>query len=533
MCMERIAVSVMLLWGWRRAAIAVLAGATGALALAPLNIFVAMFVSFPLLVWLLDGATGDPARVGSIGLRSAFLTGWYFGFGYFVAGLWWLGAALLVEADAFAWALPLAVLGLPACLAIFYGLATALAKLFWSDGVGRVAALAASFGLAEWLRSFVATGFPWNAVGYAAMPVPVMMQSSWVLGLLAVTTCSVFVFSAPALLGTRRGALPGLILATSLFLAHVGYGAYRLQTADQQAAPAEPMTVRLVQPAIDQAQKMENADRVEIFERHLALTGAAPAPGQRRPDLVIWPETSVPFILTDNPDALVRIADVLADGQVLVAGAVRAEAGSAGSQPRYFNSVYMIDDKGQILAATDKVHLTPFGEYLPLEAPLRALGLEELIGLPGGFSATSTRAILTLPSGFALYPLICYEVIFPGEIARDLGGANVILNITNDAWFGHTPGPYQHFQQARLRAVESGTYVLRDANNGISAIVDPLGRVQSGLTLGSSGAIDAIIERKSVPFRGGFDHNLNFWLVQMLFAVTAVISRMGFIRKMN
>lgn len=531
--MERIAVSVVLLWGWKRAALAILAGAVGALALAPLNLFAAMFVSFPLLVWLLDGATGDPGRGSSIGLRSAFSTGWCFGFGYFVAGLWWLGAALLVEADAFAWALPLAVLGLPALLAIFYGLAAALAKIFWSDGLGRVAALAAGFGLAEWLRSFVATGFPWNAIGYAAMPVPVMMQSSWVLGLLAVTTCSVFVFSAPALLGTRRGAAPGLTVAAILLVAHFGYGAYRLQTVAQATEPAEPLTVRLVQPAIDQAQKMENVDRIEIFERHLALTGAAPANGERRPDLVIWPETSVPFILTDNPDALVRIADVLSDGQILIAGAVRAEARSAGSQPRYFNSVYMIDDKGQILAAADKVHLTPFGEYLPFEGPLRAVGLEELISLPGGFSAAATRAVLTLPSGFGLYPLICYEVIFPGEISKDLGGANVILNITNDAWFGHTPGPYQHFQQARLRAVENGTYVLRDANNGISAVIDPFGRVISGLALGSSGAADAAIGGKSVPFRSIFDHNLNFWLVQMLFAVTAVISRVGFIRKMN
>lgn len=531
--METLAGRIVLLWGWRRAVLAMIAGAIGALALAPFSVFVAMFVSFTLLVWLLDGATGDPERGASLGLRSAFATGWWFGFGYFVAGLWWLGGALLIEADEFAWALPLAVLGLPACLAVFYGLATAIARLLWSDGMGRIAALAFGFGLMEWLRSFVATGFPWNVIGYAAMPVPLMMQSDWVLGLFAITALSVFVFAAPALLGTRRGALPGLALASLLLVAHFGYGAYRLYLAPQLGSDGKEVTIRLVQPAINQADKVENTDRVEIFEKHLALTAAPPVDGKPRPDIIVWPETSVPFILTDNPDALVRIGEVLQDGQILLAGAVRAEAQAAGSEPRYFNSVYMIDDKGQILGAADKVHLTPFGEYVPFESILRQFGVEEVISLPGGFSAAASRNVLTLPSGLSLYPLICYEVIFPNEIAADIGGASAILNVTNDAWFGNTPGPYQHFLQARLRAVENGTYLIRNANNGISAVIDPLGRVLTGLNLGSQGAADASIGGKIVPVRYKFDHNLNFWLVQLGFAVTALISRMGFIRRIN
>ena len=177
--MQALAARILLLWGVRRAGLAILAGAIGALALPPFNIFAAMFVSFTLLVWLLDGATGN-AETGRAGFSSSFWIGWLFGLGYFVCGLWWLGNALLLEADEFAWAIPLAVLGLPAVLAIFYGFATLLARLVWSDGMGRIAALAAAFGLLEWLRSFVATGFPWNAIGYAAMPVPLSIcASSW------------------------------------------------------------------------------------------------------------------------------------------------------------------------------------------------------------------------------------------------------------------------------------------------------------------------------------------------------------------
>ncbi len=529
--MQALAARILLLWGVRRAGLAILAGAIGALALPPFNIFAAMFVSFTLLVWLLDGATGN-AETGRAGFSSSFWIGWLFGLGYFVCGLWWLGNALLLEAEEFAWAIPLAVLGLPAVLAIFYGLATLLARLVWSDGMGRIAALAAAFGLLEWLRSFVATGFPWNAIGYAAMPVPLMMQSSHVLGILAITPLAVFVFASPALLGTRRGAWPGLLLAGTLLFAHLGYGAFRLYV-DPPKEGDTTVTVRLVQPSIDQSQKMENTDRIGIFEKHLALTAAAPEEGSKRPDVVVWPETSVPFILTENPDALVRIGDVLQDGQILLTGAVRAEERGAGQPPLYYNSVYMIDDKGQILGASDKVHLTPFGEYVPFEDLLRQVGIEELISLPGGFTAASSRMPLKLPSGIGLYPLICYEAIFPGEVASDLAGASAILNVTNDAWFGATPGPYQHFLQSRLRAVETGVPLIRVANNGISAVIDPLGRIVQGLSLNTVGAVDATLSVNSVPIRASYNHALNLWLVVGLMTLIAAFSSLGFIRRTN
>lgn len=531
--MERLAGRILLLGGWRRAGLAVVAGALGALAMPPFGVFAAMFVSFTLLVWLLDGLTGDPRSSSTLNLRAAFVTGWLFGLGYFVAGLWWLGNALLVDDSGFAWAIPLAVLGLPAVLAIFYGFAAVFARLVWSDGMGRIAALAFGFGLAEWARGTIATGFPWNAIGYAAMPVPLMMQSSHVLGLFGVTALAVYVFAAPALLGTRRGAMPGLILAVLLSAAHFGYGAWRLYLAPSDTSEQQQITVRLVQPAIDQAQKMENSDRIGIFEKHLALTTAPPVDGGKRPDVVVWPETSVPFILTENPDALVRIGDALQDGQVLIAGAVRAEERGAGLPPRYYNSIYMIDDKGQILSASDKVHLTPFGEYVPFEDVLRRFGIEELISLPGGFSPAASRSPLTLSSGISFYPLICYEAIFPNEIADGLAGANIILNITNDAWFGATPGPYQHFLQSRLRAVERGVPLVRDANNGISAVIDPFGRVIDGLSLNISGALDTTLDVAIVPNWNSFDHNLNFWLVLGALGFVALVSRLGFIRRMN
>ena len=211
--MERLAGRVILLWGWRRALAAFLAGAFAALAQPPFDFLAACFVSFPVLVWLIDGAAHQPGEGLARRALRPFLIGWWFGFGYFLAGLWWTGAALLVEAELFAWALPFAVLGLPALLAAFYGLAVLLARLAWSDGAARIAALAAGFAAAEWLRGVVLTGFPWNAIGQAAMPVPLMMQSVGVVSMVGINALAVFVFSAPALFAARRGRASVLAVA--------------------------------------------------------------------------------------------------------------------------------------------------------------------------------------------------------------------------------------------------------------------------------------------------------------------------------
>ncbi len=531
--MERLAGKVMLLWGWRRAGLAVAAGAIAALSMPPVSFVASLFVSFTLLVWLMDGTATAP-EAGRLGrFRAAFSLGWLFGFGYFVAGLWWLGNALLVDADEFAWALPLAIFGLPAVLAVFYGLATLIASLLWSDGFGRLAALAVGFALAEWLRSFLFTGFPWNAIGYGVMPVPIMMQSAQAIGIFGVTLLAVFVVGAPALFGTRKGAAGGLGIAAVLIAAHFGYGAYRMNFVAATPSNEPPVSVRIVQPVIDQARKMDNADRRAVFEEHLALSALPPKDGARRPDIIVWPETSVPFILTENPGALTRIAETLQDGQVLISGVVRAEEASPGDMPRYYNSIYAIDSQGQIIAASDKVHLTPFGEYLPFQSFWDLLGVGNIVEMPGGFTAGASRSLITLPSGRSFYPLICYEAIFPAEIGADVTRASALLNITNDAWFGNTPGPYQHFLQARLRAVESGLPLIRGANTGISAIINAKGVVENALDFDQKGVIDSTLSSAIVPTWNNYTRETHFWLLIAVMALIAVVSRMGLKNGLN
>lgn len=498
--MERLAGRVILLWGWRRALMALTAGALAALSQPPFDFFAACFISFPLLVWLLDGAASQPGEKLSRRLARPFMIGWWFGFGYFLAGLWWTGAALLVEAELFAWALPLAVIGLPALLALFYGLATLLARFVWSDGAGRIAALAAGFALGEWLRSFVLTGFPWNAIGQAAMPVPFLMQSLSLVSMIGINALAVFVFAAPALLVSHNGQgagyrrrVAGLVLAGLIVVLHAGFGTWRLATVN--TAPSL-LTVRIVQPSIDQKEKWDATVRQRIFNTLLDLSGRKPAENAPLPELIVWPETSVPFILSEQPDALVALSELLEEGQTLLAGAVRIEGDHNAA--RYYNSIVTIGSDGEIIDAADKIWLVPFGEFMPFADLLSRIGIEKLVRSVSAFSTGSQRNRLIIGTDIAIMPFICYEIIFPGAAGYGDVDADFILNATNDAWFGATPGPYQHFRQAQLRAVEAGRPLVRVANNGISGVVDAYGRVIDAFALDAVGVLDVAVPQQKL-----------------------------------
>lgn len=521
--MERLAGKVILLWGWRRALAAFLAGAVAALSQPPFDFFAVCFLSFPVLVWLLDGSTSAPGESLTRRVGRPFAIGWWFGFGYFLAGLWWVGNALLVEAELFAWALPFAVLGLPALLAAFYGLAAAIARLLWSDGFARIAALAFGFGVAEWLRSVVLTGFPWNAIGQAAMPVPLLMQSVGVVGMAGINALAVFVFAAPALLASRRGRRAGFALAALLVLLHVGYGSLRLFQAD--ASPEILVQVRIVQPSIDQAEKWDADVRERIFNTYLDMSAGDADEGALRPELIVWPETSVPFILSRQPEALVALGELVEDGQTLLAGAVRVEGD--GDDARYYNSVIAINAQGETYDAIDKVRLVPFGEYLPFGELLSRLGMQRLVQSVSDFSPGGQRRAIEFGDGIRILPFICYEIIFPGIAGYGETQADLLLNITNDAWFGDTPGPYQHFRQAQIRAVEAGRPMVRAANNGISGVVDAYGRVVDAFAVDAVGTLDAAVPRQRLSAPAGEPWIVGAGILTFLGLWTAAASLLG------
>lgn len=518
--LDKISGDIMLSWGVKRFIIAFLAGALANFALPPFDFFAVLFISFPILVWLIDGASKQPDKGFLAARKPAFITGWCFGFGYFTAGLWWLGNAVLTSGDEAYWALPLAVFALPALLAIFYGLAVVLARSFWDNGIGRVFSLSASFGALEYLRATVFTGFPWNTIGYAAMPVPVAMQSSEIISIFGMSIVTVFIACVPALIATKQGLKPAFIISAVLIFAHIGYGAFSLS---QSLPDSSGHIIRIVQPSISQDEKWDDEKRAEIFKTYLELSAEAAAEDQERPSVIIWPETSVPFILTKTPDALSQIAETLKIGQTLIAGAVRLEESASGEPEKYYNTVYVINDEGQITGSADKHHLVPFGEYLPFEDMLRAIGLTPIAETFGGFTAARKQRILELGNNLKLLPLICYEAIFPKYAQSDEKQLGALINLTNDAWYGDTPGPYQHLRQAQLRSVETGLPLIRAGNNGISVITDSKGRIMDGLALNVIGKLDVELPGTKIALFNHAQRNIMFIVLLVLCFITSFL----------
>jgi apolipoprotein N-acyltransferase len=520
--------------GWTRALLAFGAGAASDLAMAPFHLWPVLIVTLAVLVCLIDGAVAhSSARVSwrASPAAQAAIAAWWFGFGYFFFGLFWIGEAFLVQAGTVAILLPFAVTAMPAGLALFWGAAAAAATLAWRPGLQRVLVLALALAVAEWLRGHILTGFPWNIVGYALTFPLSLMQSAGVIGIYGLSLVTVFVLAAPLVAwvdgGTARDKWTGsaILLATVAIL--MAYGHWRL--AEPTPVAADAPRIRLVQPSILQREKWMPVHQRRIFNLHLDLTkrnASGVEDGAAGIDLVIWPEAAMPFLPLDTPEAIELIGKLLPPGTHLVSGALRTDPHSDPATPvadlRLYNTLLAFGAEGKLVATYDKIHLMPFGEFLPLYALLNRIGLEPLARRGAGFiPGPSPRALMTLPRLPPFAPLICYEAIFPRAIVQGGKRPAFLTNVTNDGWFGNTTGPRQHLHQARVRAVEEGLPLLRAANNGITAVIDAHGRVLDRLDLDVVGVIDARLPTALPPTVYGRFGDLGFML--MLAAGLAIV----------
>ncbi len=499
--LHALGLGIILAWGWRRAAIALAAGAASALAMAPFNAWPVLFVTLPMMVWLIDGA--GAGRLG--GVPAAALSGWWFGFGYFLAGLYWVGYAFLVDADIFGWLMPFAVTALPAGLALFMAAGFALARLIWTADASRILALAVGLTVSEWLRGHILTGFPWNALGYALTEPLALAQTASLIGLWGLTFLAIAIFASPAALIDRPSTqatspmawlsrpwiAPALAVLT--LVAMGVYGAVRL--SHEPTRLVANVKLRLMQPNLQQDVKFNYSAKQAVMQKYLTLSDRATGPastGVKDATVLIWPESAFPFFLTREADAMAQIAALLPPGTMLLTGAVRPpDTPPSARITRAYNSVYAIDHDGTILSVYDKLHLVPFGEYLPFQQQMEKLGFLQLTMLRGGYIPGTRRKTMELPHAPRVLPLICYEAIFPGDIVPRDDRPGWIVNLTNDGWFGISTGPHQHLQQTRVRAIEEGLPIARAANTGISAVIDPLGRIVARLDLGVEGVLDS------------------------------------------
>ncbi len=488
--LHRCAGRLSVLRGWRRQWFAAGLGAFATLALPPVYLLPALLVSFPGLVWLLDGVERS---------RTAFSLGWWFGLGHFVTGIYWIALALLTDPERYGWMIPFAVVGLSAILAVFPGFAAWGVFQSRVKGPGRVVVLALAWTAAEWLRGHIFSGLPWNLIGTVWTISDTMIQLAALTGVWGLSLLTVMCASSPALLADKSESgevkidwlhlAPVLIAAAALEVVWAG-GAIRLAGAETPTVP--DVSLRLVQPNIIQNHKWLPDLREAHLRKHLSLTSSqvkdpfvASAPAATT--YVIWPETAAPFFLDFNTTVRFRIAAVTPPGGLVITGMPRATPPDVYPQ-QVWNSIAAVDSQGVVSGTYDKFHLVPFGEYVPLRS---VLPLNKITSGGIDFSAGPGPRTMRLPGLPPFSPLICYEVIFPGNVIDAKDPPQWILNVTNDGWFGLSSGPYQHFASAQLRAVEEGLPLVRAANTGISAVIDSYGRVVASLGLGSEGIIDS------------------------------------------
>ncbi len=432
--------------------------------------------------------------------RGAALLGWSAGLGYFAASLYWIVEPFLVEPEVYGWMAPFALILLAGGLALFWAGAFAVAFLPRRSraraqlaGVAeapnmqrrRVLLLPFVLTLAEMLRGTIFTGFPWGLPAYGWINTPIAQNLSWA-GPYGLTLITLLLGVLPLV---WRHARVGLVLSAGALGGLWLWGDARLAPALPARMPE--LRLRLIQPNAPQAEKWDPQKMPIFFRRQLNLTAADPS---FAPDLVIWPETAVPFWLGQRPGLQRLVADSAPPGATVIIGARRAEG------RRFFNALAVLGRDGQVAQRYDKAHLVPFGEYVPFGAFFARFGITGLAAEDGGgFSAGPGAVLLDLGKAGKVRPLICYEAIFPAEIARGVARPDWMLQITNDAWFGRNAGPRQHFAQARARAIEQGLPMVRVANTGITAVIGPRGRIRAQLPPRVAGKLDSLLPSALPP----------------------------------
>jgi apolipoprotein N-acyltransferase len=511
----RLALEVAALAGWRRYGLAFLLGVAAAAAMSPIDMTPLLAAAFPGLLWLDDGSASAGA---------SFRLGWVFGFGFFLAGLYWIAAALFVDIARFWWLVPFAAAGLPAGFAIYVGLAlfvtSLLSRYLRLQAVVRICAFAIAWSAAEWARGHAFTGLPWNLIGYTwsgGFPGALaVLQSVAVVGIYGLSFLTVLAASLLAVLGNPQPAsmpalrrwVPAVAAGLLILLPAIG-GAIRLQVTP----PVLTGTwLRLVQPSIPQSLKWQRAAAQSNFQRLIDLSAA---PSRDRLNAILWPEAATPYLLGRDPSARAAIAAIVPRGGYVVAGALRTNPPPAPIE-KFWNSVEALNGNGDIVAYYDKAHLVPFGEYVPFR---NLLPIDKITYGTTDLSAGAGPQTIDLPGLPPFAPIICYEAIFPGAIVNQSDRPDWILNVTNDAWYGRSSGPYQHFAIARTRAVEEGLPLVRVANNGISAVVDPVGRVLASTSLDAIGYVDSALPAAAprTPYARAGD-----WMLLGLLLVGAV-----------
>ncbi len=476
-------------------------GALVNLAFAPFHIFLVLFVSLPLFYAMLQQTKNK---------KETFWLAWSYGFGYFLAGVYWISISLLVDAASFGWLVPFALTLIPGVLALYFvvfalSYKTLIKKFSLSQNYEKFIVFALCFVFFEIVRAFLFTGFPWNLLGYVWMFDDRFIQIASIFGVWGLSLFAVLVALLPAIFfqisGTKflkvtptKSDKIYAMLVLAMVAASFIFGWCRID--DTKILQQKNAKLRLIQGNIKQEMKWDEREKYRNLLKHIKMSEATNSADVAA---VIWSETSVPYAVEPTSELVdnlkLAVPNYVEQGGILITGGLRLEHDAIGNISQVWNSVFAVDSQG-IAASYDKHHLVPFGEYVPLQKYLPFV--QKITNGAIGFSQGSGPRTLH-GKNFSFSPLLCYEVIFPDAIIDKSDRPDLLVNLTNDAWFGNSSGPYQHFDMARMRAVEYGIPLVRVANTGISAFFDPFGRVITQINLNQEEKIDVKMVKNLEP----------------------------------
>ncbi|MDG1530122.1 MAG: apolipoprotein N-acyltransferase [Paracoccaceae bacterium] len=434
--------------------------------------FQAIMLAYPALVIAIFILTSS---------KRFFLEGWIFGTAFFATSLSWIVSPFMVEPWRHGWLAPFALLFMAAGLGLLWAVAIRVTKRLPM----RPFSIALTLSIAELARGYVLTGFPWGLIGTMWVDLPVMSLAAWI-GTYGVTFLTMIAAALAANALFNKGRWTAVVWIFLPVVALLGAGSLRQGVVVDRVQPY----VRLIQPNAPQHLKFQREFALRNFEEAMALTAE---PSDQIIDVVIWPETSMPFWVDQAEFALLELSD-RANGAHVLIGANRREGRGV------YNSLLVVDPNGQIASIYDKKHLVPFGEYLPFSESLSALGINGIAAFEDyGYRHGTSNPILDLGAAGRALASICYEAVFPQSMRQSEPRPNWIAHITNDAWFGKLTGPQQHLVQARLRSIELGLPIARAANTGISAIIDANGDVLGSVELNKQGRLDMALPPPFAP----------------------------------
>lgn len=472
---------------WKRYGLALFYGVLAALAFPPFNLLPVLLVSFPALILILSGVSKK---------RSAFFVGWCFAFGFLVPSLYWIAGALFVDIKTYWWLVPFAVAGLPALFSIYYGIAALVAWRFFDlKKLNGIFAFALLWFAADVARGEMFTGFPWDVMGYAWSAYLPVLQITSVIGIYGLTLLTIMFACIPVALAFSKTielkvSYKIIAISVALLIVSAVWGSWRIIQAHNDVVPG--VRLRLVQSGIEQSHKWKAEDREANFQRLLDATFVS---GDKPITHIVWPETATAFYLAEDISHRLAIASMLTENLKVITGAVQRQWRDDLGKTEYYNSLIVLDDKAHIIAGYDKFHLVPFGEYVPFRSDL-PFNTTALVG--SDFTAGSGISTLRLKDFPPFSPLVCYEAIFSGEVARKDDRPEALINVTNDGWYEGTIGPIQHFAISRVRSIEEGIPLVRVSNKGIVGVVDGYGIIRARLDSADIGYVDSDLPKPVV-----------------------------------